>query len=238
VRPRPNGFSPSETRAMLWVAIIGAALGVIVVVAFAAPIRFAVSSIGGTLPDGPSEAELDRAWLEDGLAGLVIVPGLGSGTFELLERWDLFGVIDASDPAIADATDAGPQLPGVAGLNDASPGPSGQAASTDPADPEPSPPLIAPPPPPTGSPSAVPTPVPTAIPTPDPTATPEPTREPTPTPEPTREPTPEPTPTPEPDRRPECSNGQDDDKDGFTDYGLLFLGDPECGSPFDDSEGS
>jgi hypothetical protein len=205
---------------MLWVAIIGAALGIIVVVAFAAPIRFAVSSIGGTLPDGPSEAEMDRAWLEDGLAGLVIVPGLGSGTFELLERWDLFGVIDASDPAIADATDAGPQLPAIAGLNDESPGPSGQAASTDPADPEPSPPLIAPPPPPTGSASAVPTSAPT--PTPEPTATPEPTREPTPTPEPTREPTPTPEPTPEPDKR-ECSNGIDDDGDGFID-----LLDPGC----------
>jgi hypothetical protein len=226
---------------MLWVAIVGAAIGIIVVVAFATPIRFAISAIGGAPPNGPSDAELERAWLENGLAGLVIVPGLGSGTFELLERYDIFGVIDAAEGGTATAdSGGGAQVPGAAALDDSSPSASGQVASSDPANPQPSlPGVVLPPGPSSGPPSPTPSLAPSDPPAPTPT--PEPTREPTPaptepppTPDPTREPPP---PTPEPDR-PECSNGDDDDGDGLTDYGILIFGDPDCSSPGDDSESS
>jgi hypothetical protein len=78
-----------------------------------------------------------------------------------------------------------------------------------------------------------PTPVPTAHPTPTPTgapsATPLPTETATPAPTDTPSPTPEPTASPVP---PQCSDGIDNDGDGFTDY----PDDLKCTGPLDDDE--
>ena len=99
---------------------------------------------------------------------------------------------------------------------------------------------------PTGAPRATLTPpsVPATTPEP-PSATPTPTM---PTPEPSESPPP-PTASPSPSALPtlppsvaECSDGIDNDGDGWTDAGLLdlglLLGDPQCSSRNDPSEGS
>jgi hypothetical protein len=80
----------------------------------------------------------------------------------------------------------------------------------------------------TGVPTAGPTPTIGASPGPTPTQTATPTA----TPTPTAVPTPTPTPTPVPTPVPQCSDGLDNDADGYTD----FPSDPGCASPLQDSE--
>jgi hypothetical protein len=80
------------------------------------------------------------------------------------------------------------------------------------------------------APTPIPTPKPTAVPTSSagPSSTPLPTDTATPAPTDTPTPTPEPTATPAP---PQCSNGIDDDGDGYVD-----LADPSCTDASDDDE--
>jgi hypothetical protein len=80
-----------------------------------------------------------------------------------------------------------------------------------------------------------PTPIPTAVPTPSTSATGVPSATPLPTDTPTPIPTETPTPTPEPTAvppLPQCSDGIDNDGDGFTDY----PDDPKCTDALDDNE--
>ena len=110
---------------------------------------------------------------------------------------------------------------------------------------------------PTGAPIATRSPSPAPAPTTGPPATPVPTTAPSPSPVPTTAPTPSPAPTtaptatplpsptlpelpPDAPTRAECSDGIDNDQDLFTDTGVLgfLLGDPDCSSASDTSEGS